>query len=895
MVGTGVSFALAFVLALALFVAQCAAFGVVSIDYGTEWTKTALMKPGLPFDVVLGRDSKRKIQSTLAFKGKYPTTGDVAVMERLLGGDAYNFASRDPNLTFHAAKLLLGRGCENETPDSVELYKRVFGNTVIPPYLTNHTGSTCLVLPKKEVPNPLRPEVLVGMQFDHVRELVEEIADEKLSIGFSLEHEYLSAQKGLDSVVTVPVFYTASERQAIFNAAVFAGFRPHLVSDSAAIAATYAQTRTFDHPETHIFYDSGSGATRAALVELRTERVAAESIASIKTPRDVNVVRVLEATWERNVGGLELDLRVRDYLARAFDKEHKSALGGASVFQNERAMARLLREANRVKHVLSANAVAFANIESVMNDLDLHTSLERSAFEDLLREDGLVERFAAPITELLKRTGRSIDSIDSVVLAGGNTRVPVVQQALRDAGIPENKLAQNINADEAAVMGAALFGATFQPQLRMKPLRVEDFQPYTIEFRDPNGVVHKAFPAGPMTGYDAVYQISGITDDATFTLDYAEESHDRLPDDDNGRMYRVVMSNIASELEPVRTAGEISKVNTEMNITLNTFPQGTVRVLPVPFSIKPQVSVVDSLRSFFGLDSNATVDAKTEKLVDVDLDIQPTSLVRPIAGDDRIGSAELLRRVTYEARQRVLREEIYNQLEGGIYEARALPENEDFIRASKQYERESLVTIVKELGDWLAAEGESASAEALNKKQKELAAYVDPILARVEEAKVRDASVASLKAAISDSSAFVTAARANLTAALEAQLASKYSATELDSLAMQIDKDSKWLEEGLTKQAKKAVHDDPAILSKDIDRRSKKLRDTVKRLEKRRLPKTRPPKKSNSSSKDSKKNASSSSTSSSSSDATSSTSTSTSTFTSTSGGTSTPEPVHDEL
>ena len=907
MLRTGVSFALAIVLALVLFLPQCAALGVVSIDYGTEWTKVALMKPGLQFDVVLGRDSKRKIQSSVAFKGKYPKNGDVAVMERILGGDAYSFASRDPTLAFHATKLLLGRSCEgDDMPDSVQLYKRVFGNNVVPPLLSNHTGSTCLVQPSEDVPLPLRPEVLVGMQFDHIRELAEEVADEKLSIGFSLERNYLSAQTGLDSVVTVPVYYTASERSAIFNAAVFAGFRPHLVSDSAATAASYAQTRTFERPETHIFYDAGSGAVRAALVELRTERVAADSISAIKTPRDVNVIRVLDAAWERNVGGLELDIRLRDHMARAFDAENKEVLAGASVFGNERAMARLLREANRVKHVLSANAAAAANIESVMNDLDLHVNIQRSEFEDLLRADGLLDSFASPINELLKRTGRSLSSIDTVVLSGGSSRVPSVQAALRAAGIPEDKLAKNINADEAAVMGAALFGATFQPQLRMKPLRVEDLQPYSIEMTDPSGAVHKPFPAGPMVQQEATYQVTDVTTDTSFSIDYAAESRDRLPSDDNGRLFRIALGEISEELEPVRAAGDLGKVTTEMNITLNTFPQGTVRVFPVPFAVHPRAgSMADSLRSFFGLDSNSSSNATVEKTAHLSVNMVPTSIVHPIAGEDRIGSVELLRRVTYEARQRVLREEIFNQLEGGIYRARDLPSDNGFARASKPYERNSLSAIVTELGDWLAANGESATAEALNKKQKELASYVDPILARMEEDKVRDASVAALKSAISDATVFVSAARANLTAALNAQQASKYSATELDSLAMHLDKDAKWLEEGLAKQAKRDVSDDPAIISSDIDRRSKKLRDSVRRLEKRRIPKTRPAKskqQSKSASTSSTPASSSTSTSTSFTPVTSSTAATSSTVassqTSSASASSTPstsERVHDEL
>ena len=108
--------------AAALLATPAAAFGVVSIDYGTEWIKSALAKPGLPFDVVLGRDSKRKIQASVAFKGKQPVDGKIEKLERLLGADAYSHASRDPSQSFHAAKLLLGRACADGMPPSVDMY-----------------------------------------------------------------------------------------------------------------------------------------------------------------------------------------------------------------------------------------------------------------------------------------------------------------------------------------------------------------------------------------------------------------------------------------------------------------------------------------------------------------------------------------------------------------------------------------------------------------------------------------------------------------------------------------------------------------------------------------------------------------------------------------------------
>ena len=210
-------------LALVFLAAPSSAIGVVSIDYGTEWIKAALVKPGMPFDVVLGRDSKRKVQASVAFKGKVPADGRLETMERIMSGDAYAFGSRIPLQSYHAAKLLLGQSCEQGESPAVSQYRAVYGNIVKPLPDELESGSTCVVLPSEDSTAFWRPEELVGMQLDHMRELAEETSGELLSIGRDFSSLFQAAN-GLDTVITVPVFYTLHEREALLDAAVLAGF-----------------------------------------------------------------------------------------------------------------------------------------------------------------------------------------------------------------------------------------------------------------------------------------------------------------------------------------------------------------------------------------------------------------------------------------------------------------------------------------------------------------------------------------------------------------------------------------------------------------------------------------------------------------------------------------------
>ncbi len=101
------------------------AMGVVAFDYGTEWMKVSLVKPGLPFDVVLDRDSKRKIQSAVSFK-KWGLDEEI-----LFGTNAYNHATREPKQSFYGLKTLLGRTTSEDDQEYVDLYSSIFGNDVI--------------------------------------------------------------------------------------------------------------------------------------------------------------------------------------------------------------------------------------------------------------------------------------------------------------------------------------------------------------------------------------------------------------------------------------------------------------------------------------------------------------------------------------------------------------------------------------------------------------------------------------------------------------------------------------------------------------------------------------------------------------------------------------------
>jgi hypoxia up-regulated 1 len=145
-----------------------------------------------------------------------------------------------------------------------------------------------------------------------------------------------------------------------------------------------------------------------------------------------------------------MQLRLRDHLAKLFAEQSKKKL--SDITSNNRAMAKLFKESGRLKKVLSANTEHKAQVENVMDDIDLKAIVTRQEFEDLCA-DLLGDRLTKPIEEAFKSSGYTMAEIDSVIIVGGNTRVPKVQEVLQK--FLDKELGKSVNADEAAALGAA--------------------------------------------------------------------------------------------------------------------------------------------------------------------------------------------------------------------------------------------------------------------------------------------------------------------------------------------------------------------------------------------------------------------------------------------------------
>lgn len=411
---------------------------VMSVDLGNEWIKIAIVSPGKPMEIILNSDSSRKTPLAVSFRDG----------ERFFGDAALVTATRFPEKSFDYLMDLVGKKIGHPV---VQRHQSHF------PFrkMSSHTSKESVVL---EHPDgfTFSPEELLAMILESARGYAETAAGRGAKIR--------------EVVVTVPPYFTQSERRSVLRAAELAGLHClQLINSNTAVALNYGVFRVNDFnessPSNVLFYDMGASSTIASVVSYQVFKTKERGY----TER-IPTLTVKGVGFDRTLGGLEMQLRLRDALAQKFAESKNIPLD--TVKSNKRAMSKLMKEAGRVKKVLSANTEIRAQVENVMNDQDLKTPVTREEFE-ALSSDLLSNRLIKPVEDALKLSGLSLNDIHHVILFGGNTRVPKVQEVLSKF-LGGKELGKSINSDEAAALGAAYQAAYLSKGFKVKQFNVKD-------------------------------------------------------------------------------------------------------------------------------------------------------------------------------------------------------------------------------------------------------------------------------------------------------------------------------------------------------------------------------------------------------------------------------------
>lgn len=265
-----------------------------------------------------------------------------------------------------------------------------------------------------------------------------------------------------DMVISVPAWYTDAQRRGMLDAADVAGIKVlRLINETTATALGYGITKldlpnADEKPRRVAFVDIGHSNYTCSICEFRKGEL-----------------KVISTAYDRHFGGRNFDQVLVEHFRKEFKEKNK-----IDIYENPKARLRVATAVEKLKKVLSANAMAPINIESLMNDVDVRGMLKREELEGLVKP--LLDRATVPLEQALADAKLKAEDIDFIELVGGCTRVPALKAIIQN--FFGKQLNFTLNADEAIARGCAFSCAILSPVFRVRDFSVQDIVNYPIEF-----------------------------------------------------------------------------------------------------------------------------------------------------------------------------------------------------------------------------------------------------------------------------------------------------------------------------------------------------------------------------------------------------------------------------
>jgi len=408
---------------------------VIGIDLGTTYSCVGVWKNGRV--EIIANDLGNRIT---------PSWVGFSESERLIGEAAKNQAATNPENTIFDVKRLIGRKFDDpEVERDRKLYPYKIIERESKPYIqVEFKGETKV----------FSPEEISAMILTKMKETAEAYLGRKVT----------------NAVITCPAYFNDAQRQATKDAGTISGMNVlRIINEPTAAAIAFGLDQGVKKERNILVFDLGGG----------TFDVSVLTIAD-------GVFEVIATNGDTHLGGEDFDQRVMEYILKNFKKK-----SGKEASKDKKSLGKLRREVERAKRQLSTQHQATIEIEAFFESIDLSETLTRAKFEELNMD--LFKKTLKPVENVLSDSKLKKNEIDEIILVGGSTRIPKVQQLLKDYfnGKEPNR---GVNPDEAVAYGAAVQGGILSGEEETEGIVLLDVTPLTLGIETVGGVMTTLIP-----------------------------------------------------------------------------------------------------------------------------------------------------------------------------------------------------------------------------------------------------------------------------------------------------------------------------------------------------------------------------------------------------------------